>query len=137
MKFNKELKECKDNNILKVANYLASRDDIKNNLEKENKSLKEMWQYIMSQARQMAKGGSICVDDETVYAWAVHYYDEDNLKVDKVNSIQSKESNIEKNEPKAKPAVKEDVKEEVAAKPKKKKKVNDVHEEQISIFDLM
>lgn len=137
MKFNKELKECKDSNILKVAKYLASRDDIKNNLEKENKSLKEMWQYIMSQARQMAKGGSICVDDETVYGWAVHYYDEDNLKIDKVNSIQSKESTIEKNEPKAKPTVKEDVKEEVAAKPKKKKKVSDVHEEQISIFDLM
>ena len=59
------------------------------------------------------------------------------MKVDKVNSIQSKESTIEKNEPKAKPTVKEDVKEEVAAKPKKKKKVSDVHEEQISIFDLM
>lgn len=53
--------------------------------KKENKSIKECCQYIYSQARKAAKGGNaVGVDSETVYGWAVHYYDEDNIKVDKV-----------------------------------------------------
>ena len=41
--------------------------------------------YIYSQARKLAKGSnSVGIDDATVYGWAVHYYDEDDIKVDKV-----------------------------------------------------
>ena len=35
----------------------------------------------------MAKGSnSVGIDDATVYGWAVHYYDEDDIKVDGVES---------------------------------------------------
>ena len=50
--------------------------------KKANKSIKECCKYIYSQAKKLAKGGNaVGVDDATVYGWAVHYYDEDNIKV--------------------------------------------------------
>lgn len=52
---------------------------------KANKSIEECIKYIYSQARKLAKGGNaVGVDDATVYGWAVHYYDEDDIKVDKM-----------------------------------------------------
>lgn len=52
---------------------------------KANKSIEECIKYIYSQARKLAKGGNaVGVDESTVYGWAVHYYDEDDIKLDKV-----------------------------------------------------
>lgn len=52
---------------------------------KANKSIEECIKYIYSQARKLAKGGNaVGVDESTVYGWAVHYYDEAAIKVDKV-----------------------------------------------------
>lgn len=52
---------------------------------KANKSIEECIKYIYSQARKLANGGNaVGVDESTVYGWAVHYYDEDDIKVDKV-----------------------------------------------------
>ena len=54
--------------------------------KKANKSIKECCSYIYSQARKLAKGSnSVGIDDATVYGWAVHYYDEDDIKVDEVH----------------------------------------------------
>ena len=53
--------------------------------KKANKSIKECCKYIYSRARKLAAGGkAVGIDDATVYGWAVHYYDEDDIKVDKV-----------------------------------------------------
>ena len=53
--------------------------------KKANKSIKECCKYIYSKARELAKGSnSVGIDDATVYGWAVHYYDEDDIKVDGV-----------------------------------------------------
>lgn len=53
--------------------------------KKANKSIKECCKYIYSQARKLASGGNVVgVDEATVYNWAVHYYDEDDIKVDNV-----------------------------------------------------
>lgn len=52
---------------------------------KANKSIEECIKYIYSQARKLANGGNaVGVDESTVYGWAVHYYDEDDIKVDKM-----------------------------------------------------
>lgn len=53
---------------------------------KANKSIEECIKYIYSKARKLAKGGNaVAVDEATVYGWAVHYYDENDIKVDGVN----------------------------------------------------
>ena len=49
---------------------------------KEGKSLDECCKYIMSEARKYAEGNAVCVPDAEVYGWAVHYYDEEGIKVD-------------------------------------------------------
>ena len=80
---------------------------------KANKSIEECIKYIYSKARKLAKGGNaVGVDEATVYGWAVHYYDEDNIKVDKVQervevvAPASEPSRTEQPKPQSKPVQK-------------------------------
>lgn len=80
---------------------------------KANKSIEECIKYIYSQARKLAKGGNaVGVDESTVYGWAVHYYDEDGIKVDKVQERVDvvapavEPSRIEQPKPQSKPVQK-------------------------------
>jgi hypothetical protein len=50
---------------------------------KSNKSLKECYDYIMGEAKK--RGNAVAMTDEEVFSLAVHYYDEDNIKVNKVS----------------------------------------------------
>lgn len=99
--------------------------------KKANKSIKECCKYIYSQARKLANGGNaVGVDDATVYGWAVHYYDEDNIKVDKVQ---------ERVEVAAPAAVEAPANEEKPAQPKparKKTKQELFDERQLSLFSF-
>ena len=69
--------------------------------------------YIYSQARKIAKGdNAVGVDDDTVFGWAVHYYDEDNIKVDKVQervevvASPAESAKVEQSKPQLKPQIK-------------------------------
>lgn len=68
-----------------IKNYLdkrASEDELfAKSYAKENKSLDECCRYIMGEARKL--GSEVCVSDEVVFGWAVHYYDEDEIKINK------------------------------------------------------
>lgn len=70
-----------------IKNYLdgrAKEDSLfAEAYKKANKSIKECCKYIYSQARKLAKGSnSVGIDDAIVYGWAVHYYDEDDIKLE-------------------------------------------------------
>ena len=46
------------------------------------KSIKECCDYIDSQARKAAgKENRVRIPDSVVFGWAIHYYDEENIKV--------------------------------------------------------
>lgn len=47
---------------------------------KENKSIDECIEYILTEVR---KSGCNGFADDEIYSMAIHYYDEDNIKVDK------------------------------------------------------
>ncbi len=68
-----------------IKNYLdkRAREDslFAETYRKANKSIKECCRYIISRARKLG-GQAVAVDDATVYGWAVHYYDEDDIKVE-------------------------------------------------------
>lgn len=89
MTFEEELQAEKNPWIIRIGKYLQSRDDIRENLKKENKSLKECFDYILQELSKNAVKenniGYCSGDDEELYALAVHYYDEDNIKVEKRN----------------------------------------------------
>ena len=86
-----EFKSAKE----RIKDYLderASKDELfAKSYAKTNKNIDECYDYIVGEARKQCKDSdSICISDDVVYGWAVHYYDEDNIKVGR--SKESKES---------------------------------------------
>lgn len=49
---------------------------------KTNKNLDEYCSYIMGEAKK--RGSAVAISDDEVYGMAVHYYDEDDIKVNKI-----------------------------------------------------
>ena len=49
---------------------------------KENKNLDECCSYIMGEANK--RGNAVVMTDEEVFGMAVHYYDEDDIKISKL-----------------------------------------------------
>lgn len=88
---NREIKSAKE----RIKDYLderASQDELfARTYAKSNKNIDECYDYIAGEARNQCKDSdSICIPDDVVFGWAVHYYDEDNIKVGM--STESKES---------------------------------------------
>lgn len=116
--------ETKDKAILKIVNYLVTRNDMNEKYLNEEKSLKQMIDFIKSQAKKKSENGIAMIEDEVVYGWAIHYWDEtnDSLELGKEKIAKSNVSDS-----------KESVKRIQKAEPKKK---NWVPEGQLSLFDL-
>lgn len=95
------------------------------------KTMDDCWKFIIEEARKIAKRNCACVEDATVYGWAVHFFEEDEIKPKKefVNTGETvKTKHGEKSvrvEAKPKP---------IEAKPKKEEPKELAG--QISIFDL-
>lgn len=89
-----EFKSAKE----RIKDYLderASQDELfAKSYAKSNKNIDECYDYIVGEARKQCKNSdSICISDDVVYGWAVHYYDEDDIKVGRSKeSTESKES---------------------------------------------
>lgn len=69
-----------------IKNYLDERvktDELfAKSYAKGNKSLDECCAYIMGEARK--RGNAVAMTDEEVFGMAVHYYDEDDIQVNKM-----------------------------------------------------
>lgn len=62
---------------------VAAQDEtFAKNYAKENKSIKECCNYIIGEMRKQQKNGVAALSDEETYGMAIHYYDEDDIKVD-------------------------------------------------------
>lgn len=114
--------EIKDEALLEIVNYLISREDMNDKYLNEEKSLRQMIDFIMNEAKKKSKDNRAIVKDEVVFGWAIHYWDESNeeLKLGKAT-----ESNIEK---------------ETEPKKIKKSKIKSKDwnpEGQLTLFDLM
>ena len=142
MMFEEELKKEKNPAVIRIGNYLKKRAEadpsVKNNLQKENKSLKECWDYVLGEvAKTMFRSGNFgCAagDDEDLYALAVHYYDEDDIKIEPLPTnmkVEAKMDEDKKEEKTAEIEPKEIQKEKVKRISKSKK---DPVDGQISLF---
>ena len=142
MMFEEELKKEKNPAVIRIGNYLKKRADkdpsVKNNLQKENKSLKECWDYVLGEvAKTMYRNGKFgCAagDDEDLYALAIHYYDEDDIKIAPLPTnmkVEAKMDEDKKEEKAAESEPKEIQKEKVKRISKSKK---DPVDGQISLF---
>lgn len=112
--------------LLKVIDYLLTREDMNEKYLNEEKSLKGMVDYIKYEARKLAKDGVVMVEDSTVYNWAIHYFDESNEDL-KISIVPIKEEKVE--------VKKESTKEVVKIQKKKIKNKEWIPEGQLSLFD--
>lgn len=96
--------EIKDEALLKIVNYLMSRKDMNEKYLNEEKTLKQMVSFIKEKAKKQSKDGMAMIEDEVVYSWAIHYFDEanENLKLAVTTIKESKDNSIKNTEKKFK-----------------------------------
>ena len=92
-----------------IQSYLeerAKRDPLfATSYAKPNKKIDECYGYIISQAKK--RGGSVvCMSDDEVFGLAVHYYDEDDIKVSKQNNYKVSAGNVKKEASTEQPEIK-------------------------------
>lgn len=61
---------------------------------KPNKNINECFDYILSEAKK--RGNAVCMSDDEVFGLAVHYYDEDDIKVSKQTNYKAATSQAPK-----------------------------------------
>lgn len=111
--------EIKDEALLKIIDYLVSREDMNEKYLNEEKTLSDMVNYINRTAKSKSTGTIAMFNDDEVFGWAIHYFDESNEDL------------------KVTPVVKNATKISVSSKtkiPKEKKEVKP--EGQLSLFDF-
>lgn len=133
---NKTLMTMKEDSFHKaIKTYLDERaktDELfAKSYAKEGKSINECCKYIMGEARK--RGTAVCMTDEEVYGLAVHYYDEDDIKINPVREtakVKTQQSEAEKK------AVKQaaEIASKKPAKPEPQKKERYIEG---NLFDMM
>lgn len=87
--------EIQDEAVMQIVNYLLSRIDMNDKYLNEEKSLKQMIDFIVNEAKKKAKNNMAIIKDDVVFSWAIHYWDETNkdlgLGSDKKEKIIEKE----------------------------------------------
>ena len=95
--------KVKDKAVLKIIDYLLSRKDMNEKYLNEEKTLTQMIEFIKAKAKEKATNGVAMIEDDEVYSWAIHYFDESNkdLKISKIESDvevkEEKKSTVKKN----------------------------------------
>lgn len=94
--------EVKDEQVLEIINYLLTREDMNEKYLNEEKSLKQMLEFIGQEVKKQFKSISIgsgvqmsCVSNEQVYSIAIHYWDESNKNLKLNSANEDKETNEE------------------------------------------
>lgn len=123
--------EIKDKPLLKIIEYLLTREDMNEKYLNEEKSLKQMVEFIKNSAKKQSTNGVAMVEDEVVFGWAIHYFDETNEQLD----MDSNYKEVTKNDEEENVTKIELPKKQKKELPKKQKK-EWVAEGQLSLFDL-
>lgn len=128
--------EIKDEATLEIINHLLSRTDMNEKYLNEEKSLKQMIEFIRNEAHKKATDNMAIIKDEVVFGWAIHYWDETNedLGITKINrpDITGQDAKQVENEPKKSEAAPVQEKEEKVENTLNKKEW--VAEGQLTLF---
>lgn len=157
MNFLEQMQSSNDPMITMIKNHLLSRSDTSELLKKENKNIEDMMLFVGHELYvKYLKGKNnhrmACVagPDEELYGIVMHYLDEDDIDMKKIENEMSRisfvnqeqkrpnqEEKIPKSEEKVKKILKNTNKEsKTIKKAKKKVKKSTIVEGQMSIFDL-
>ena len=92
--------EVKDEAVLEIVKYLISRTDMNDKYLNEEKSLKQMIDFILKEAKKKSENNMAMIKDDVVFGWAIHYWDEENKDLnlsssDNVKNIEKKEKVVQ------------------------------------------
>ena len=80
-----EVLEMNNSNISAIFDYLKTRADLYEKFNNEEKSIRQMYEFIYEKARKQKVDNVAMISDRVVYLWAVTYFiksnDELGLKV--------------------------------------------------------
>lgn len=96
---------AKDNNQKIVLDYLKKNasESLKEKISKGTKTLAQCWAYITGEAKKQAQNGCAVIDDQTVFGWAIHFFEEDSIAPGNVKEMVTvKAVNVEAAQPKKK-----------------------------------
>lgn len=63
-----------------IYQHLTTIPGMGEKMRNPKKTITDMFKYIENQARKQAVKGCAMVEDQVVFGWAVHYYDEENVE---------------------------------------------------------
>lgn len=157
MNFLEQMQSSNDPMITMIKNHLLSRSDTSELLKKENKNIEDMMLFVGHElyvkylkGKNNHRMACVAVPDEELYGIVMHYLDEDDIDMKKIENEMSRisfvnqeqkrpnqEEKIPKSEEKVKKILKNTHKEsKTIKKAKKKVKKSTIVEGQMSIFDL-
>ena len=82
-----------DKPLLKIIDYLLSREDMNEKYLNEEKTLEKMISFIKKEASKEQKNGVAMIEDDVVYGWAIHYFDESDEKLGIIEKEQVENDN--------------------------------------------
>lgn len=157
MNFLEQMQDSNDPMIVMIKNHLLSRNDTSELLKKENKNIEDMMLFIGHElyvkylkGKNNRRMACVAGPDEELYGIVMHYLDEDNIDMKKIENEMSrisfvnqeqKSPNQEEKNPKSEEKVQKILKNthkesKTIKKAKKKVKKSTIVEGQMSIFDL-
>jgi hypothetical protein len=131
---------AKTDNEKRILAYIEQNatDYLCTKINNGKKTLQGCWSYITAEAKKQAVNGCACIEDNTVYGWAMHYFEEDSIteptptKTTPKTPSKAPTSTAPKTTPKPTPKAE-------PPKPKTKPKTEQLsfqETEQLSFFDL-
>lgn len=74
----KKLIKGNNNVVNKTIDFLIEQiktdDQLRTSIEKEEKTVDKLENYIMTKAREMLKNKEGGIEKEVIYSWAIHYF---------------------------------------------------------------
>lgn len=69
-------------NEQRVLDYLEENasEVLAEKINDGNKTLNGFFAYARGEAQKLAVNGCACVEDQTVFGWAIHYFEEEDIK---------------------------------------------------------
>lgn len=89
--------EMNDYNVSSIFEYLKTRKDLYEKFNNEEKTIKQMYEFICDKAEKQAKNHVAMIIDKVVYLWAIIYFIKSNeeLGLNKKSITRTAEKNVE------------------------------------------
>jgi hypothetical protein len=134
MKINLTANNANEQRVLDYLEVNAS-DVLAEKINTGKKTLKGFFVYARGEAQKLAINGCACVEDQTVFGWAIHYFEEEEIK--ELATPQESKAVLKATEAAETPVKAQKVDKPTTRTGKTKKDENQAVSGQMSLFDSL